>query len=978
MKKKKNTKLKLKTGKPKTGKSKTVGVILNIAITLVCLAGAFYFLYLFWQDLNSTLTRLNGSPVALVTAKDKTVQRRFADRVVWDQLKRDAPIYNGDLIRTSDLALLSIAFINGDSIDLGENSMVQIFYGTEGARLDFSGGSITIHSAEEGPGMTVVSGTSTVQVSGGALISTTGAADADGNGAGNNGISLQTSTGSATITTASGARQELTAGQVMNVRDNGAVEADSRIVLLSPPSGQVIQSSTDVSLPVTFSWNGGADGADGNLWLEISADRNFNRIPLSIPIENNALSVSSSVSSYTTQVPPGSYWWRVVPIESNPGGVTANRLTILYFAPPELLAPASGAEYQYRQRLPEVRFTWDNPARGTAVNTWFLEVAANEAMQNPVIARQVSGRYFSSSELEEGSWYWRVKPVYTDTGSANIIDGSASAIHSFSVVRNSGVLGAPSLISPADGGMFNMENGVFSWRTEENARQYNLEIATDQDFTLPLAVIQQNSGIYRFNRQETPIEEDRYYWRVWYTDSEGSRSPASEARVFYASAGDIRVEMLEPPDNFTVVETAPGALFFSWTSNREGQERLQIAGDPDFSATIYDEINQGTTASLSKFPAGIYYWRVQKTGPGGSVINSAVRRFSITATLPVPAIVAPAGRILPGPSGSDLLFEWKANDISRAADGYNVSIYRGNDRQSALALEPVYQAAVESTETGSYSVSFPQSSFSNGRWFWTVVAFRSAKNGIQAAEGTFVVGEFSLQPLAPVVLETPSEGAAIPGLTALRNPVVLRWSSAEQFRESRLVVSRTADPLNAASGQIVLGRANPASSVSLSQLSAGTYYWTVEGITADGHAVTASRPASFRVLPIPALAAPANLRPAPGTLLGVEELRKSRTLVFSWGIVSEANGYIFSLYRESTDSTPLIRTNPLRMTSYTIQDLAEIGAGSFIWRVEAVNTGASGAIDQSGTVAEGNFTVNIGQPERPRLLETGTLYGSNQ
>jgi len=58
-----------------------------------CLAGTLLCLGLFWRDLNQTLTRLAENPVGTISYKYRAAQRRFIDRLLWDRLKQESPVY---------------------------------------------------------------------------------------------------------------------------------------------------------------------------------------------------------------------------------------------------------------------------------------------------------------------------------------------------------------------------------------------------------------------------------------------------------------------------------------------------------------------------------------------------------------------------------------------------------------------------------------------------------------------------------------------------------------------------------------------------------------------------------------------------------------------------------------------------------------------------------------------------------------------
>jgi hypothetical protein len=188
---------------------------------------------------------------------------------------------------------------------------------------------------------------------------------------------------------------------------------------------------------------------------------------------------------------------------------------------------------------------------------------------------------------------------------------------------------------------------------------------------------------------------------------------------------------------------------------------------------------------------------------------------------------------------------------------------------------------------------------------------------------------------------------------------------------TRFILSRSANLQGA-----LMNVPNPQSSVRLIPLSEGTYYWTVQGETNEGVNLSPASPASFRVGALALLPAARSLQPGNGFRIGPEELRISRTMSFSWAAVPGANRYILAVYREAGNGRQLIRRwDPSTQTSRMLDDLGFLGAGSFIWQVEAVNQGANGAIVQHGTAAENRFTIDLPALPRTSANDPGKIYG---
>jgi hypothetical protein len=120
------------------------------------------------------------------------------------------------------------------------------------------------------------------------------------------------------------------------------------------------------------------------------------------------------------------------------------------------------------------------------------------------------------------------------------------------------------------------------------------------------------------------------------------------------------------------------------------------------------------------------------------------------------------------------------------------------------------------------------------------------------------------------------------------------------------------------------------------------------------------------------LAAPGNLRPAPGYVLTEEIIIRDRRITFSWDAVPGAAEYTFTLFHVTGGSNTETLRQTVRQASYTLADLALLDAGSFVWRVEAANVDTGG----KSAAAESRFTVDISEVGDTQGQETGVLFGT--
>ncbi|MDR1374365.1 MAG: FecR family protein [Treponema sp.] len=364
----------------------------DIAVLSACLLGTAVFLALFQADLNRSLSRLNETPVGSVAFQSRAALRRFGDRIIWDRLRRESPVYNGNFIRTAERSRAVIRFSGGDMVSLSENSLIRIFVEDGTPRIEFSRGSISVYTGESG-GLGVFNGENQVMVPPGAALNLDTEMTEDGES-----VRVRAVEGSFSIVTQEGT-VEAAAGTAF-VLGRERAEGGFAVSLASAN----FLAPQDTAVPVEFTL-AGASSAAGGVRIEIAGDRNFTQA-LTV-VEKEAETDSTSVIA---ELPAGSWWWRAWPTGGEGGGAEkTGRFTVRWAPPPQAVSPAPEAVYYYQAEPLELRFQWTS---SEAVQHHILEAADNPAMANPVLREEVRSGSLVSSRLGEGQWYWRVTPVF--------------------------------------------------------------------------------------------------------------------------------------------------------------------------------------------------------------------------------------------------------------------------------------------------------------------------------------------------------------------------------------------------------------------------------------------------------------------------------------------------------------------------------------------------------------------------------------
>jgi hypothetical protein len=815
--------------------------------------------------------------------------------------------------------------------------------------VDFSEGNITFSGTDSNSGIIIASGGSTLAVSGGSVVNLQ--TNTEGT------VNLQVFEGSAVIDSGDGT-VEASAGNAVRLSGSGEPVLQSMAVPLSPyPQTKYLTSET---ANVRFSWNAVNYGEDEHTRLEIAQDKNFTRAVLSYDVE---------ASEITVPLAQGSWWWRVYPAgASQPNGaeITASnapaKLSVVDSRPPVPIAPPQSAAFSYRTKPPEVRLTWTDTAEAAG---YVVEVSQDASFANLRIQTQTGGTSFLCTDIAEGTWYWRVRPVFVGNF-AGSVSGSQTA--SFAIGRKTN-LTPPALTYPANGALFNVgaerQNSYFAWKRDPEAASYTINISRSRDLSSPVLTRAVRENFFTYGASETVLPEGAYYWSVTLTDSEGVNI-SSEVFSFTAHKEEIFQRAVFPPEGYAIAENVLPETRFMWRTNVPAWMRFQVSLSRDFSTLLINELTSSESVMGKKLSAGRYYWRIaadtSSARSGAHTVSADMlsgfvtepQLFEVLEQFEKPQPISPLEntRVLPG---AGVEFRWLP---LKDAEHYLLRVY---NEKNALLFE---------RDTKDSSVAVNMSRYAAGNYYWTIQAMAEATPVKTKRTGQQLHTAFFMAAPKRVRLAGPAKNAEIKFSTTEERGTA-RWESEEPLDSSRFVLSANPNPL---AGTPLMSVTNPPREIQLIALDAGTYYWTVTA-QSQGFDVSAEAPFSFTVVPFDPFPPPERLKPH-GVVFGSEEIMNMQNMVFSWNPVAGANAYIFILEQQRANGTKEIaRTKPQRQTTYTAE-LNVLDVGPFVWRVEAVRINAAERIERHGIAARGTFTINIQLPQEIKLYDTETLYGN--
>jgi len=380
----------------------------DIIVIVVFLTTAAFSVFLFRADLMKTIESRDEDPVGLIIIKNNVVQRRYQDRVLWERLFVDSPVYSGDLIRAADLSAASI-HIDENQLNINQNTLIRILHSNDGRgtfNIDLHEGNISVATGESGSGIVLNVAGREIHAAEGSVLNAE---------LGDEGMIVSVSEGSAVFLDEIQAGVELLKGMLFAQDSSGMEVKIKAAVVISPQSNARYIKNSMMPVAVNFEWNRINLEESDTLRMEVAQDQEFTR----------GFRSFSSLNSYAQIFfNTGDWYWRLLHDDSV---LSAGELFVVDGSATKLLSPAVNSVFRFRNDPPQIRFQW---SQSPGASHYTIEICGDDSFSNPKIITQSSSASFIQSELKEGTWYWRVQPVFSSayTGSAGI-----SSIGSFKI-----------------------------------------------------------------------------------------------------------------------------------------------------------------------------------------------------------------------------------------------------------------------------------------------------------------------------------------------------------------------------------------------------------------------------------------------------------------------------------------------------------------------------------------------------------------
>jgi hypothetical protein len=619
------------------------------------------------------------------------------------------------------------------------------------------------------------------------------------------------------------------APQLVHAQENPSSNQENQVVdapnLLTPSDSAV-----------TTGYNYPPVGVPTLMWTPVAGAERYNvQISSSLGFADPLVDNATYATAYTPIVTlaDGTYYWRVRAGQGNSWGAYSD---IFSFTKdwsnggsiiPTLLSPSSGAR---RIAFVPDDFSW-TAVPGAA--TYLFEISTDPTFSTLIYHETtIKPHHTPTKRLANNTYYWRVTPV-----DAQSHLGHSSEVLSFVFQWDV----APQLLTP-ENNLTTAYTPYLSWTAVEAAKEYRVEIDTEDDFPSP-SVCTCRSTDYTWEKNLSNDQE--YFWRVKAIDDAGNSGPWSAIRHFRMK-WDFAPKLLSPANSSTL-QSYP---FFNWTPI-PGAERYHIQVDEttSFSNPIFDQMVYNVNrAAITKFKdrqifADLdYYWRVRGVDAQDNVTpwsDNFSFRFGFTTS---PNLVYPLNYYVPDSKNLPVhgehtiawpVFLWDtAHSWVDYGDSQNVM---APDYYSVtVSINPDFSLPLFKIETAGLSVAptleHPFESLQNGELYhWRVRAYRQG-----AQMGVDSIGFARIDTTLPQITRSDVISITYPvdGFEAVAVAPVLGWLPVNGASHYRLEISRSrnfANPVEVVHPQFVnytpwQGQRNP--------IPFGTYWWRVRAESA--------------------------------------------------------------------------------------------------------------------------------------------------
>ncbi len=618
--------------------TKKIDLIFFVASLIVI----FLLSYLLYKDIYKSFEGI-GEPVGVVAYKKRTALRKLKNQSLWEFVKNEYPIYNGDSIKTEEFSEATIILKDGTEITINENSFIVINFSEDETKINFNYGSLDTKTSTEKQVVIQTKDSEIELTSAKAQIVQS-----------NESLKIQINEGTANLKK-DNQKQEIKQNEIalLDKNKNEITKQSIPLTLITPEQNQTFLIDKNEQL-IQFEFQGDPE-KKYEIWIALNPL--FRPVLYSRPIQNRL----------AIPLREGFYYWKIIEKGQDPSIFSYRNFRIIKKEKPNLFLPQPKQIFNVKDSI-TLTFSWSKMDLASSYELWLdKDINFSNPMKIETMVNNLNLNLNIDSDKE--IYYWKV------VSKSNIEDAILpSDVQSFTLQRLEKLKPAI-LIYPLNEVFFAnaLKEGItFKWKYDI-ANIQTLEISKDLEFKE--IVLTQKNISQNFFSMKNILPVGKYYWRIINEDNIPS-NPGN-----FSISDQIDITLIAPKNN-DIYFNSQDKLLFKWNANMEKQLfLLTISEDAGFKKVLFSkELTENTffiEPNLLK-KEGMYYWKVELWNRDTkSKITEKVGNFYFYYLPEKIKFTTPQNNITINLIQKDqLLIQWEP---TKYADSYAIELYKNGN-----------------------------------------------------------------------------------------------------------------------------------------------------------------------------------------------------------------------------------------------------------------------------------------------------------
>lgn len=481
-------------------------IVLGLALSCAGIVLSYAW-YKFDLSRSKVLDTENKKTVAHLSESKNEVQKKQANRVIWQSVDIDEALHAGEAVRTSADSEAKIIFNSGAQVQMDPDSVVVIEEVGDKINLDFVKGNLFFKGGGKKDQLGLRSGSTNIDLKNGEVALNK---SQDGKA-----LDVQVLRGTAELSQGD-KKVLLDTEKGGTVDEKGLSIAQQFLKAKAPLAFSKMYIQTAKKEPVVFEWEKLPENFD--VYLEIGDRRE--KLSRMYP------KVSGKLGMMAMQLKLGNYFWRLVAVDNKDATkiyyTPVNKISVLAEVAPKLIQPADDSVATLSAQTQTLSLRWSNPSK---LEKLHVEISKDAQFSKNVYSEQLADTgVHEAAVTEDGVYYWRVAGFRAGT-SREVVSNSGKFI-----LKTKLELLPPQLKEPKDGSRVqieNIQNGLvfLKWDPVLGYNQYQIKVALGDKLVFEQKVndVQQ----VRF----TMAKPGSYKWAISTLNAEGNASQLSQQRL---------------------------------------------------------------------------------------------------------------------------------------------------------------------------------------------------------------------------------------------------------------------------------------------------------------------------------------------------------------------------------------------------------------------------------------------------------------